>query len=570
MAKKKEKCLIYTRVSTKKQDEKSQVQDLTRYAKANGFQIVSLPFSEKVSGYDPDADRRALEEMKEYAVKNNIKHILVYEVSRIARSVTKINIEIDFFTKHGINIFIKDPGINTLEGGEMTRIFISLLGHFGKIERDLFINRVTRGKITAAQDGKRGSFARMPYGYTTAKDKKLKLEPTESKWVEKMFLWLKQGKSIHGIANELNLEGVPTRHTTEKKMRKLHDGTEIKVQWRSNSVRRILKSTLYKGERYIKDFKEPMPIPNIVSNELWEEVNDILDKNINHTLATKHNYLLKGKIKCGRCNYAYLSRTDKKGNGLNPHYFCSGRKDKSIECKNGQFKAEILDSAVYINLFSHTDLWEQLQKETIDSFDIETKQNEIKFCKEEIIKLDIAKNKNNLMFKQGGIDDRIYIKENTRIKSETLNFENRLTKIQKEIDNFMKNKNQEFDLLYSYLSEKNFDIRRDLVEKYVDKVVLHRPEHFSFNFSHLLGHEDSEDGEGLIIKPLKKPHGNDTVMYVELFAFGNSKPIKFFLTNVSDIHYISQDLEYDPKTLTLHKEGADYPDPYYYPYPLED
>ena len=78
------KCVVYGRVSTEDQDIESQSIKLNDWAKANDTKIVKT-FEEKLSGSTKMKDRKAFTEMVSFIEEQDIKLILTYSISRLAR-----------------------------------------------------------------------------------------------------------------------------------------------------------------------------------------------------------------------------------------------------------------------------------------------------------------------------------------------------------------------------------------------------------------------------------------------------------------------------------------------------
>ncbi len=140
--------------------------------------------------------------------------------------------------------------------------------------------------------------------------------------------------------------------------------------WGRASVRSILKRPTYKGEfhsmRWGKDKDGRMienedyivvPVPAIVSPEIWDEANRILEKN-KQTAArnAKKPYLLTGLMRCASCGRSFMGhqgRTRLNGKRLpTPQrvYHCTSRSDHKREligCPQGYIGCIKVDNAVW-------------------------------------------------------------------------------------------------------------------------------------------------------------------------------------------------------------------------------
>jgi hypothetical protein len=253
---------------------------------------------------------------------------------------------------------------------------------------------------------------------------------------------------------------------------------------------------------------------------------------------------------CGNCGYIIATRTERRYSYLPSYYFCTARREPYVMCKSGQFSSNVFDELIYTQLFKNTSMLEKVYDETAKEFNLEEKQNQITYFKGEIGRQGAKKNRVNNLYKEGFIDESEVRQEHTAIRNHALEMENNIAKIEKEISNH--NEVEIGNLLFQLVGETNFEIKRDFVVKYVDKVLMYSVLSNDLNWNELYSGriEDEHWWEGDMIQ-LKSPHGNDKLIYVELFAFGNPIPLKISLTNVSKQCYISDKLHYEKGHLII-------------------
>lgn len=126
-----EKCVIYLRVSSKKQDEENQFSSCKRYAEARGFEIDEI-YREKRSAYKEENQIKKAKIM-ERARKGEFSHVIVWALDRWTREGSKRLLEdIDRLSKYGVELhslqesFLDQINIQG-ELGEIIRNFISSL-----------------------------------------------------------------------------------------------------------------------------------------------------------------------------------------------------------------------------------------------------------------------------------------------------------------------------------------------------------------------------------------------------------------------------------------------------------
>jgi DNA invertase Pin-like site-specific DNA recombinase len=152
------KGLIYARVSslTDRQNTDRQIEDLTKYAAANGIEVVEV-FSEKISGAKRNTERLVLNECIEFAEANEIRLILCSEGSRIGRSTWEVLETIKRCIDKGIDIYLQKENIHTLrEDGTtdpMMCVYISCLSMANEFERENIKFRLNSGRKLAIEKG---------------------------------------------------------------------------------------------------------------------------------------------------------------------------------------------------------------------------------------------------------------------------------------------------------------------------------------------------------------------------------------------------------------------------------
>jgi site-specific DNA recombinase len=230
---------------------------------------------------------------------------------------------------------------------------------------ELSLMRMKEGRRNKAKTGR--VTARTPaYGYkfvdshgnagiSSRRDTHYAVYEPEAQVIRKIFIDVASGKTLGQVAAELT---------------GIYPTPKCQTIWGRASVRSILKCPTYKGEfhsmRWGKDKDgRPIenedyivvPVPAIVSAQVWNEANRILEKN-KQTAArnAKSPYLLTGLLKCASCGRSFMGhqgRTRLNGKCLpTPQrvYHCTSRSDhkrKLIGCPQGYIGCVKLDGAVW-------------------------------------------------------------------------------------------------------------------------------------------------------------------------------------------------------------------------------
>lgn len=141
---------VYTRVSTDngKQDTQRQVDELKEHSLKTGYVVVKV-YEEKISGVKKNGDRPILMQMLEDSKSGLFEKVLVWEISRLGRSVVESLNTIELLNKHKVSLFIKNYNLETLnENGEenpLSKFMIQILLSVATMERDLIRSRFQSG-----------------------------------------------------------------------------------------------------------------------------------------------------------------------------------------------------------------------------------------------------------------------------------------------------------------------------------------------------------------------------------------------------------------------------------------
>jgi site-specific DNA recombinase len=246
-----------------------------------------------------------------------------------------------------------------------SRVERAVMGAIAQDAMELSLMRMKDGRIEKAKSG-RVTAKVAAYGYklvdsngleglTSRRDTHYAVYEPEAQVIRKIFNDIASGKTMGQVAAELTgLFPTPGGATV----------------WGRASIRAILKRSTYKGEfhsgRYGKDDNGRdienadyivVPVPAIVSPEVWDEANRVLEKNKQTAIRNaKKPYLLTGLMRCASCGRSFMGhngRTRLNGKRLpTPQrvYHCTSRSDhrrKLIGCPQGYIGCNKLDDAVW-------------------------------------------------------------------------------------------------------------------------------------------------------------------------------------------------------------------------------
>ena len=144
------RAVIYSRVSTEgnRQDTERQTNELIEYANKMGYELVEV-FEEKVSGYKKNEDRTIFSKMLVEIDKGTIDKVLVWELSRIGRSVIQSLQNIQLLTDKKVSIYIKNFNLETLNDDKtpnsLSMFMVQILFSVANMEAQLTRARMESG-----------------------------------------------------------------------------------------------------------------------------------------------------------------------------------------------------------------------------------------------------------------------------------------------------------------------------------------------------------------------------------------------------------------------------------------
>lgn len=428
----KERCVVYSRVSSDsdRQNYESQTEELTEVAKNKNWDICGV-FEEKISGTIRSQERKEFARMEEFIFAKNIKTVIIWEISRLSRTLRDSVDVIDNWNNRGINTYIKSIDLNTLNSDGTVNVHnmlsIHMLQSLAEYEIKQLKQRVIRGLKSSKLQG--GASSVMPYGFKNI-DKKIAPDKDELKVIKRIFKEYISGQGCGAIAKQLNHEGIQTRNN------KLYGEKEIKTpqgrkrkgssfKFSDTAIREIIKNPLYKGLRihkeqiginpetkkkitkeHIVELKE-LGIKPPISVNLWEKANSMMKAKANNNKETHFINCMKNKIFCGVCGEPYFqhARQSKKDWA----YRCLSRRKRQYDtvftkCESLAVNIDKTNNSIYYLLNSiekgSVVNWETTLKKQISSLEFRIRE-----CEEKLAEIEEKRKRIVNLYKMGRISD---------------------------------------------------------------------------------------------------------------------------------------------------------------------
>ena len=143
---------LYLRVSTDGQTVANQRRELEAVAERAGWRIIELYQDHGISGAKGRNERPALKRMLDDATRRKFKKLLVWDLSRLGRSLRDLISIADHFQETGIDLYVHKDAIDT--GTISGRLFFHITGAIGEFKRERMRERIHAGLARAKAEGK--------------------------------------------------------------------------------------------------------------------------------------------------------------------------------------------------------------------------------------------------------------------------------------------------------------------------------------------------------------------------------------------------------------------------------
>lgn len=329
---------VYARVSSEDQAERgtieTQLDFAAKYCDLNGIKPVSIYKDDGISGTVPFNERPGGGQALNDARNGKYDILLLYRIDRLGRATRIILNAVHDLEQCGVTVRSMTEPFDTSDPSG--RFLLTILSGVAELEREDILERMWHGANRAAREGKwLGGI--VPYGYfindsgfLEISEEKMECGFSEADVVRFMYrLIAYEGKTTVDVANFLNALGVPPSYAKDNRMIKNGKRKENTAGiWRPSRIRNMIVNTTYKGiHQYGKRTNKKRElitrqVPAIVDEKTWETAVTNMHKNMwGSSRNAKHEYLLRGLIKCGICgrNYTGTTRVDK------AYYKCGGK-----------------------------------------------------------------------------------------------------------------------------------------------------------------------------------------------------------------------------------------------------
>lgn len=324
------KAVIYARFSSHAQKDASieqQIRVCKEYAERNDITIVGEYADRALSG---TSDKRPeFLRMIRDSAKSRWQRVLVYKVDRFARNRYDSAMYKARLKKFGVKVTsVMEP----IPDGPEGILLESVLEGSAEYYSANLSQNILRGMRDNALACKVNN-GRIALGYIKGPDGKYAIDPENAAIVKEIFQQYADGKNATEITGILNRRGLKTSHGAE---------------WNKNSLHSILRNERYIGVYKWKDIRIEGGIPAIITKELFEAVQQ-RRKKISRAPAsarTEVDYVLTGKIFCGKCKSPMVGESGTGKSGRKFYYYNCIKRKRQKACDKKMVKKDWIEEAV--------------------------------------------------------------------------------------------------------------------------------------------------------------------------------------------------------------------------------
>lgn len=322
--------VIYARYSSHSQTEQSidgQLQTCYEYAKQNGHTVVGEYIDRAQSGTTDS--RIEFQRMIADSDKHTFEGVLVYQLDRFARNRYDSAINKAKLKKNGVRVLSARENISDDASGILVEGVLESMAEYYSAELS---QKIRRGmNINAEKCLSNGSNPGL--GYMVDEERRFHVDPKTAPFVREIFERYASGETVADITKDLNARQIKT---------------SIGKDFNKNSLHRLLRNRRYIGYYIYKDAEVPDGMPRIIEDELFQRVQQILDRNkLAPARSRKMEYLLTTKLFCGYCR-ELMTGYGGTGKSGQAYYYYACNNYKQHKCKKKVVSKQAIEDRVVL------------------------------------------------------------------------------------------------------------------------------------------------------------------------------------------------------------------------------
>ena len=486
---------FYARVSSEKDEQLNSLDNQITYyrefiKKNPNWEFVDGYIDEGLSGMSTKK-RENFHHMISDAMAGLFDLVITKEITRFARNTLDSIQYTRELLNSGVGVFFQNDNINTLD--EDSELRLTIMSGIAQDELRKLSSRIKFGHQEAIKKNVVLGNSRI-FGYRKD-NKRLVIDENEAKMVRELFTLYATDKYSMNQIEEIfwekgyrNNNGKRICHST---MSNTISNPKYKGYYVGNKVKIVdmftKKQKFLPPEEWVM-FKDETGeiVPAIVSEELWEQANEVLRRRSldvrNRQNKCNHPNLLTGKMYCTHCGKLYYRKDskDRKGNSVS-RWICSGKINNGAEsCPSFTIYEEEIKEVLY-DVFKDTAEDAALIIEEYTNMYTEILANDS--SRDELQKLKdrldlLAKKKSKLLEYNiaGQISDKDFVDMNKQISEESAEISSAIEEIENEINSKSEYK-EKIEAIRKILLKAESEAGQNMIDsafinRYIDKIYV--------------------------------------------------------------------------------------------------
>lgn len=334
MAKKKKpaggNAIIYARYSSHNQRDVSieqQIEACRKHAAELGLTVVATYEDRAISGRTDN--RPAFQRMMRDAEDGKFSYVLAWKSNRMGRNMMQAMVNESRLMDCGVKVFYAEEDFDDSAAG---RFALRSMMNVNQFYSDNLAEDVRRGLMDNAS--KCMANGKQPLGYKRGEDGKIVVDEPAAAIVREIYARVASGEMFMDIARDLNRRGVKTQSGSE---------------WNKSSFNVLCRNERYRGIYIYGETRIEGGIPPIVDDVLWYKVQEVIKvkkSKTRHRRPSDEDYLLTGKLRCGKCGGYMIGMSGRSKTGDVHHYYACQNRRVGRTCDKKNIRRDVIEPAV--------------------------------------------------------------------------------------------------------------------------------------------------------------------------------------------------------------------------------
>lgn len=320
----------YSRYSSHSQKDISIEQQIAKneeLAKEYGIRLIEHYFDRAVTGRTDK--RKDFQRMMRDAAKGKFKYVIAWKSNRMGRNMLEALMNEARLQELGVRVlYVEEDFDDTAAGRFAARSMMNVNQFYSEnmaedIKRGLYDNAsncmITNGGL--------------PFGFKKGDDMRYAIDEPKDAIVREIYGRVSCGEAFVDIASDLNRRGIKTARGNK---------------WGKNSFHALLTNERYRGVYIYGDVRIEGGVPRIVSDELFFKVQEVLKtkKNPQGRHRVNGDYLLTGKLFCGKCKSPMVGISGTSKTGALHYYYTCQKKRTEKTCDKANVRRNEIERTV--------------------------------------------------------------------------------------------------------------------------------------------------------------------------------------------------------------------------------